>query len=408
MLLLEFEGPEAEGHIAYNDELSPKLYDKDDNLHPEVQKTLMGIANHFIEEIDIPAMEIHDVILTGSMANYNYSDYSDIDLHLVTDIDVFADPDMAEKYFKAKKNLWNNAHDVHVRGIDVEVYVEDNDEHNESLGRYSILNDEWLSKPVHDRPVFDRDAVSRKAKNWMKEIDMAVQGDAEEITRMKEKLWGARKEALAGGPGSEYSVGNLTFKVLRNMGYAQKLLDAIADAEDEQLSLSESLDNKELESFIAQWTDNTIGTPPASSSVSVTGEIRISTPRDKGPRVTHDTVKAAMMKHEWRNDSEDLIDELRRAGFGEYELLNISSWHITLGKNSLEESFNFMPLPFLIRKIKTAPGVMQLKALQQEFHFQKKHHHIHGAEQEQVEALIRKKKQQLMGHGPVTEAKKGC
>jgi len=146
MLLFEFENY-TQDNVVYNDHLNPKIYDEQDNMRPEVHNALMAIADNFITDIDIPEMEILDIILTGSSANYNYTKFSDLDLHLITDVDVMSDPYMAAKYFNAAKNVWNNNHNVTINGLDAEVYVEDNDEHNESLGRFSVMNNDWITKP---------------------------------------------------------------------------------------------------------------------------------------------------------------------------------------------------------------------------------------------------------------------
>lgn len=241
MLLFEFENL-VPGNVVYNDELNPKLYDQEGNMHPEVHEALMAVAKNFVEDIDLPNMVIHDIILTGSSANYNWTKYSDVDLHLISDIDVFADPHMAAKYFNAAKNVWNNNHDVDIRGLDVEVYVEDNDEFHESLGRFSVMNDKWITKPVYNKPVFDEDAVNRKVRYIMAEIDALMQEDdaVADIQHLKKKIWLMRGEGLTrkGGAG-EYSVENLAFKILRNMGYLDKIREALDNAEDRELSVRE-------------------------------------------------------------------------------------------------------------------------------------------------------------------------
>ena len=245
MLLYELSNPTD--NLRYNDSLNPKIYDEQGNMHPEIHAALMKVAENFITDLDIPGLDISDIILTGSSANFNWNKFSDIDLHLITDMDILADPHMAAKYFNAAKNVWNNNHDVTMRGLDTEVYVEDDDEHHESLGRYSVMNNKWITKPVHNTPVFDEAAVNRKARYIMKEIDMFLDDsdDIVEIEHLKRKIWDMRTEGLMqarreGRPG-EFSVENLTFKVLRNMGYLDKILGALGDAEDRELSVEHGL-----------------------------------------------------------------------------------------------------------------------------------------------------------------------
>jgi len=241
MLLYELNNY-VPGNVVYNDELNPKIYNDNDDMRDEVHQALMKVAGNFVQDLDLPNMIVHDVILTGSSANYNWTRFSDIDLHLISDIDVFADPHMAEKYFTAAKNVWNNKHEVDIYGLDVEVYVEDDDERNESLGRFSVMNDEWITHPIHNPPDVDEASVNRKVKYLIKQIDRYIgSDDMEAIRHVKTKLWVMRKEGLAnaaaeGKPG-EFSVDNLTFKVLRNLGYTEKILGALANAEDDAMSV---------------------------------------------------------------------------------------------------------------------------------------------------------------------------
>ena len=241
MLLFEFEDYSGK-YLRYNDNLNPKIYDENGNMHDDFHTTLMKVAENFIDDIDIPEMQILDIILTGSSANFNWNKFSDIDLHIITDVDVLADPDMAAKYFNAAKNVWNNNHNVTANGLEVEVYVEDNDEHNESLGRFSVMNNEWITKPTHNNPVFDEQSINSKVRFYKAEIDAVLDSNNEmEIDHIKKKIWDMRKAGLA--KGGEFSVENLAFKLLRNIGYLDKIRDALADAEDQNLSLGESKDN---------------------------------------------------------------------------------------------------------------------------------------------------------------------
>lgn len=271
MLLFEFENL-VPGNVNYNDTLNPKLYDDSGNMHPEVHAALMAVAENFVTDIDLPDMVVHDIILTGSSANYNWTKYSDVDLHLISDVDVFADPHMATKYFGAAKNVWNNNHDVDIRGLDVEVYVEDNDESHQSLGRFSVMNNEWISKPVHNKPVFDEDAVNRKVRYIMAEIDALMQDDdaVEDIEHLKKKIWLMRGEGLhrkvAGG---EYSVENLAFKILRNMGYLDKIREALDNAEDRELSVENMRFNEIEEGFQDQDTYVKFFKPVAVQAVNM-------------------------------------------------------------------------------------------------------------------------------------------
>ena len=65
--------------------LNPKLWDGE-SLKKGLNYKFLRIAKHFYDflEIDEEA-QVLDVILIGSNANYNWTETSDIDLHVVID-----------------------------------------------------------------------------------------------------------------------------------------------------------------------------------------------------------------------------------------------------------------------------------------------------------------------------------
>ena len=68
-------------------ELKDKLNDKLWNggkLDILARRKMLTIARDFISKFEISDFQIDDVIMTGSLANYNWSEeYSDIDLHIM-------------------------------------------------------------------------------------------------------------------------------------------------------------------------------------------------------------------------------------------------------------------------------------------------------------------------------------
>ena len=85
----------------------------------------MEIANDFIDGLPFN-VTIQDVRFTGSLANYNWSKYSDIDLHIVVDFEELDDnKELVKEMFDAKRLRWNEHHDIKIKGYEVELYVED-------------------------------------------------------------------------------------------------------------------------------------------------------------------------------------------------------------------------------------------------------------------------------------------
>jgi len=91
--------------IQTHDTLCPLIWDGE-KLKPEVRKTLLLNAKRFIEFSDVENLKFNDVMLTGSMANYNYGDNSDLDVHIILDFSQISEnKEFVGDFFKLKKQL---------------------------------------------------------------------------------------------------------------------------------------------------------------------------------------------------------------------------------------------------------------------------------------------------------------
>jgi hypothetical protein len=221
--------------VAYNNKLNPEAW-AGKNLRPEVSKKLLLAAHNFIDYLQIPNFTLLDIVLTGSMANYNYTQFSDYDLHVVTRYSDLECDDLAEAFYRAKKQTWNDEHNIRIRGNDVELYVEDVDQPPVSGGVYSILEDRWIKSPNYEPPNVNDREVQVKAQDLIKQITAAIDSnDTADIARLKVKIRNMRRAAL--DTAGEFSVENLAFKVLRNMGYMERLNTAYVQQQDQELSI---------------------------------------------------------------------------------------------------------------------------------------------------------------------------
>jgi hypothetical protein len=209
-------------------------------MHTDVRYKLLQIAKEFIEYLDVPNFQLIDIVLRGSLTNYNYTQYSDFDLHLVTNYSNLQCDDIARAFYKAKKQIWNDEHDITIHGHEVELYVEDVNEPNASQGAYSVLNGEWIKQPVHNPPKLNDRAINAKVTVLIRQIESAISsGKVKELKLVKDKIVKMRKSGLA--VGGEYSTENLAFKILRNQGYITRLQKSIVDKQDASLGLAEDL-----------------------------------------------------------------------------------------------------------------------------------------------------------------------
>ena len=238
--------------LSPKDKLNSELWDEDKKLRPEVRDRLMRIAEKFIKPTLGKGVTIKDITFTGSLANYNYSDMSDIDLHIIISFaDINKDKEMVRKYFNAVKALWNSLHDIRIKGFEVEAYVQDSDEPHTSTGVYSVQDDRWLKEPTQTEAEIDEDSVSNKANSLIDQIEQALkimeEGSPEQAMTRAESLMEKIKKLRRAGLESEgeYSVENLAFKTLRNTGYLTKLSDLKREAYDAMMSIEEKKKGKD-------------------------------------------------------------------------------------------------------------------------------------------------------------------
>ena len=228
------------------DELNPKIWESSDKMSPKVRERLLDIAYEFIEFLGVDVI-VSDVVMTGSLSNFNWSKYSDVDLHIIADFEQFSEKELPlyEELFKLKKTLFNDKHNIKIYGYDVELYVQDEVEAHFSSGEYSVLFDEWKTKPKKENVEIDTNLIKTKSEHWMKIIDEVIEDSSQKslesgvksIDKVKDKL---RKYRTAGlESGGEMSDENLVFKVLRRNGYIQKLFDFQNEYQDKKLSLKE-------------------------------------------------------------------------------------------------------------------------------------------------------------------------
>jgi hypothetical protein len=214
-------------------------------LKPEIKERLLKVGQLFIDYLDTDLF-VHDIIFVGSLVGYNWSEFSDFDIHILIDLnDAGKEKELYEELFRLKKSIFNAAHDIFIKGYETELYVQDLNEKNESQGVYSIMNDKWLKIPKKEEFELDEKKLKQKIQQWIDIIDGVLENAQDEdiegatklIKKYREKLrkyrtCGLKKEG-------EYSYENLVFKYLRRNGYIGKLEDFKNKFVDKKLSLEQ-------------------------------------------------------------------------------------------------------------------------------------------------------------------------
>ena len=238
------------------DELNPKIWKSSGNdektMNPKVRTHLLDIVYDFIESLDVDII-VSDIIMTGSLANYNWSNYSDVDIHIIADYQQFPKntQELYSDLFHLKKTVYGLKHKITIFGYDVELYVEDESIRKEvqSAGRYSVLMDEWVVVPSKESVDIKISEIREKAQKWMSIIDGVEENIQDEDIETAKKLikkytTKIRKFRECGlEKDGEYSDENLVFKILRRNGYLEKIKEMKDKLIDKKLSLKESTTN---------------------------------------------------------------------------------------------------------------------------------------------------------------------
>lgn len=209
--------------VTFHDELNPKLF-IGNRLRPEVEKQLKIIAEDFIEEMGLSDIHVEDVTISGSNAAYSYTDHSDLDLHLLVDMSKLSNDAVYQEMFDAKKIVYNDSHQITIRKIPVELYIQDSNKPVISVGEYSILHNKWIRPPSKRRANLDQNATAAKYEKLEKLMNLALRSkDIIKVTNVLKKIKQYRQAGL--DKGGEFGPENLAFKAVRSQGLLTKLYD---------------------------------------------------------------------------------------------------------------------------------------------------------------------------------------
>lgn len=221
----------------YKKELNPSFW-HNNTFDKSVKRKILKIVEDFLKEIDLD-VPIIDIVLTGSLANYNYNKYSDLDTHIIMDFTkINNDVDLVKEMLDGKRFVWNLRHNIFLKGHEVEVYFEDKDEPHISSGIYSILKNKWIKKPTYNPPNdIDTEQLEKKTNFYTNLVtrmyNLLGESSSKEdfklihnkAKKLKDKIIKIRKEALQRK--GEFALENLLFKRLRNNDIIEKIINII-------------------------------------------------------------------------------------------------------------------------------------------------------------------------------------
>ena len=214
--------------------LNPRLW-RNNELDKDVEAALIKIAQDFKKFIDVP-FDVVDVRITGGQVSYFYTRHSDLDLHLIADFSTVKCDREAAELFDAKRLLYKEKYSITVKGIPVELYVEDLD-HPAVSAAYSIQTRSWITQPKKDLGPFDIDEIERLSNVWGEIIQHSLR--LKNIKTARKTLDLLRKFRHLGLKiHGEYSTANLVYKTLRNSDLIKKLQNFIDTEHENNLSVT--------------------------------------------------------------------------------------------------------------------------------------------------------------------------
>lgn len=223
-------------NVSYSDKLNSKLFGLDRKLYSDISDKINKIVNEFLEYADVKDIKIYDIRLVGSNASYNYNEDSDLDIHIVTDLSKIANPEkIARLYLDTIKRDFKEDYDIKIKGIDVELYVEDINSSANSNGIYSVTDDEWIKFPVvTEYPSSEQIAQAEEIEEAIIDIINRT-NDPDDLDTILDSIYLMRKDALL--TDGENSPTNIAFKSLRNKGILNRTNKELNNKISKNLSL---------------------------------------------------------------------------------------------------------------------------------------------------------------------------
>lgn len=234
-----------EESIEKHDTLNPKIWNSDNTLKKEVKEKIDEIVDTFKENLleDGVDLKIKDVIICGSNANYNYTENSDIDIHIISDT---KDLDCNKKHlpiiYNAYKKMFNDSYGIEFYDTEVEIYVENDKTGVTSGGIYSVKDNKWLKEPsMVEVPEVDEKEFEEELSKWEDECNEIlynledIEDSIKNIDTILDELYEMRQDSIQ--KEGEFSIGNLVFKELRNKGFLTNLKEVKKELQTRLMSL---------------------------------------------------------------------------------------------------------------------------------------------------------------------------
>ena len=252
-----YESVVKHNNVGLNESINLDVLNKKDKLNSQFFKNnklkdiergkMLGLAKKYIKALDIKDLKVIDIVFTSSNANYNYTNESDVDIHILVDYSKIGDnEDLIKDLFMQKKDNWSNKYEVTIHKHPTELFVQDKDQPREWSAEYSLIKNKWIKEPkIHEDKIND-DKIEKEAKVFMEEIDSIMKSYNKknsdkvlnELEKIRIKIKDMRGDSL-NDEKTEFAEGNLVFKLLRNNNYFDKMQEFKKKIYQDQFGLKE-------------------------------------------------------------------------------------------------------------------------------------------------------------------------
>lgn len=226
MKLLKLNILHTINQFKIHDKLNPQLWDKK-TLKEDVFNSIMSYVDMFIKDKKITT-KIEDIILIGSSCDVNYNKNSDIDVHLIVDLD-----EESDEYSNiiALCKLWNinNTIKIHNHAVEVNPQNKNNKDISMNAAMYSLKHKKWLREPTYNFKITPKmkEEIAIKCVELINTAHSHYKKkDGDSLKELLSTIKDERKEGVR--VNGEMDISNLVFKTLRNHGCITEWEDRIA------------------------------------------------------------------------------------------------------------------------------------------------------------------------------------
>lgn len=230
-----------------HDHLNEKVWDTSGHLLPQVREKIVEIVKQFEQDLQAP-IYIADIQVVGSNASFDYTDTSDLDVHIIANYElVSSQVELVQLIYDLSKTQFNKDYDISIYGINVELYVQDVNSACVSNGIYSVLDNKWIKEPKPLKSASKKN-IDQELAAWRSHIVTLLQNrNKQDIIDAINTLYLIRHNAIA--EEGQFSKGNQLFKEIRSLGLLDKLKDTLSELTQQELTLEnykKSCSNGEL------------------------------------------------------------------------------------------------------------------------------------------------------------------